>query len=81
FLRGYIAWKRQDVRRASDMLSAARQARGGDWKPSGSALEGDVQRLMYRESGFLNIFEQAWDGSADPKRAYGKLDGYLSRMR
>ena len=81
FLRGYIAWKRHDSHQTSAMLAAARTARGPDWKPVGSILEGDVQHQMYRESGFLNIFEGAWDGSPDPKLAYAKLDGYLSRVR
>jgi tetratricopeptide (TPR) repeat protein len=81
FLRGYIAWKKHDSQQASAMLTKTLDARGRDWKPQGAVLEGDVQHLMYQESGFLNIFAQVWDGSADPKRAYGKLDRYLSRMR
>jgi len=80
FLRGYIAWKKHNSHQASAMLTTARDARGRGWRPNGSTLEGDVQHLMYQESGFLNIFEQSWDGSTDPKRAYWKLDGYLSRM-
>ena len=74
------AWKKHDSHQASAMLTAARDDRGRGWRPNGSTLEGDVQHLMYQESGFLNIFEQSWDGSTDPKRAYCKLDGYLSRM-
>jgi enediyne biosynthesis protein E4 len=81
FLRGYIAWKKHDSQQAAAMLTKTLDARGRDWKPKGSVLEGDVQHLMYQESGFLNIFAQVWDGSSDPKRAYGKLDRYLSRMR
>jgi tetratricopeptide (TPR) repeat protein len=81
FLRGYLAWKKHHSQQASAMLRKTLDARGRDWKPKGAVLEGDVQRLMYQESGFLNIFEQAWDGSINPKRAYGELDGYLSRMR
>jgi enediyne biosynthesis protein E4 len=81
FLRGYIAWKGQDFRQASAMLTAARNARGPDWKPSGSVLEGDVQHRMYSESGFLNVFEQQWDGSSELTRAYGQLDAYLRRLR
>ena len=81
FLRGFIAWKRGDVRQASAELSAARNARGPDWKPSGSVLEGDVQHRMYSESGFLNVFEQQWDGSPDLTRAYAPLDAYLRRLR
>jgi tetratricopeptide (TPR) repeat protein len=81
FLRGFIAWKRGNVRQASVELSAARNARGPDWKPSGSVLEGDVQHRMYSESGFLNVFEQQWDGSPDLTRAYAPLDAYLRRLR
>ena len=81
FLRGYIAWKRQDLRQASEMLKVARSARGRDWKPAGGALEGDVQHRMYNESGFLNVFEQQWDGSAEPAHSFGQLDRYLRRFR
>jgi hypothetical protein len=76
-----LAWKKHHSQQASAMLRKTLDARGRDWKPKRAVLEGDVQRLMYQESGFLNIFEQAWDGSINPKRAYGELDGYLSRMR
>jgi hypothetical protein len=44
-------------------------------------LEGDVQRRMYSESGFLNVFEQQWDGSQDLPQAYAPLDTYLRRLR
>jgi tetratricopeptide (TPR) repeat protein len=81
FLRGYMAWKRHDLHQASAMLTAARNARGRDWKPAGSVLEGDVQHRMYSESGFLNIFEQQWDGSPELASAYGQLDSYLRRIR
>ena len=63
------------------MLTATREARGPDWKPVGSVLEGDVKRLMYSESGFLNLFERQWDGSQDPPHAYAQLDAYLHRLR
>ena len=76
FLRGYIAWKQRDFPRASVMLANARNARGRDRKPAGSVLEGEVQHRMYSESGFLNVFEQQWDGSPVLKRAYGQLDAY-----
>ncbi|MGE5113477.1 MAG: FG-GAP-like repeat-containing protein [Acidobacteriaceae bacterium] len=81
FLRGYIAWKRGDARRASELLTSARNARGPDWKPAGSVLEGDVQRRMFSESGFLTLFERQWDGTSDPVRAYAQLDAYLRRFR
>ena len=44
-------------------------------------LEGDVEHRMFSESGFLNVFEQQWDGSEDVARAYAPLDGYLRRVR
>jgi len=81
FFRGFIAWKRGDARQASADLRAARNARGPDWKPSGSVLEGDVQHRMYSESGFLNVFEQEWHGSQDLPQAYAPLDTYLRRLR
>ncbi len=81
FLRGYIAWKRGDVREAAALLKTAREARGKDWKPSGSVTEGDVKRRMYRESGFLTAFEQQWDGTLTPSAAYRGLDQYLYALR
>lgn len=81
FLRGYIAWKRQDSHGASEMLNAARNARGPDWKPAGAVLEGDVQHRMYNESGFLNVFEQEWNGSQEPTLSYAQLNQYLRRFR
>lgn len=81
FLRGFISWKRGDLRQAAAELTAARKARGPDWKPSGAVLEGDVRRRMYTESGFLNAFEQQWSGEMDPVRAYARLDTYLRRLR
>lgn len=81
FLRGFIAWKRGDYRQALEKLDSARLARGPDWKPAGSVLEGDVPRRMYSESGFLNVFERQWDGAPDPSRAYTSLDTYLHRLR
>ncbi len=80
FLRGYIAWKQQDFRRALEMLTAARSARGRDWKPAGAVSEGDVQHRMFSESGFLNVFEKQWDGSLELTHTYGQLDLYLRRL-
>jgi tetratricopeptide (TPR) repeat protein len=81
FLRGFIDWKWGKLREASEKLKVARNARGPDWKPSGAVLEGDVRQRMYSESGFLNVFEQQWDGSPDPARAYAPLDAYLRSLR
>jgi tetratricopeptide (TPR) repeat protein len=80
FFRGYIAWKRGDIRQASAMLSEAHSSLGPDWKPSGAVLEGDVQHRMYSESGFLGLFEQQWDGSLNPAYAFAQLDAYLRRF-
>ncbi len=81
FLRGYIAWSKRNVSQADAMLAAVRTARGRDWKPAGSVLEGDVHHRMYSEAGFLNVFEQQWDGTGDPARAYAQLHAYLVRLR
>ena len=81
FLRAYIAWKQRDSQQASALLVKAHDARGRDWKPAGAALEGDVQRQMYSESGFLNVFEERWDGSSVPDAAFRPLDRYLYRLR
>jgi hypothetical protein len=80
FLRGFIAWKRHDLRQAAAMLSAARTARGADWKLSGAAMEGDVRRRMHDEAAFLSVFAQAWDGTSPPGRAYGRLDQYIGQF-
>jgi len=77
FLRGYIAWKRRDMREAAAMLAEARNARGRDWKPAGTVLEGDVRSRMHSDSGFLNLFEQRWSGDTDPQRAFANLDAFL----
>ncbi len=80
FFRGYIAAMRHDSKEAGNMLTAARAARGPDWKPAGSVLEGDVKRRMYSESGFLGVFEQQWDGAAPPDRAYREMSVYLASI-
>jgi tetratricopeptide (TPR) repeat protein len=81
FLRGYIAWKGGNSKKASAMLAAAHNALGPDWKPSGSVLEGDVRQRMYNESGFLDLFEQQWDGSLDQPHSFARLDAYLGQLR
>ena len=81
FLRGYIAWKRRNTHEAAAMLAATKQALGADFKPAGAVSEGDVRQTMYGEAGFLNTFEQHWDGTESPEAAYAGLDQYLSRLR
>lgn len=81
FLRAYIAWKRGGAARAAELLESAKKARGPDWKPAGAALEGDVQRRMFEESGFLGVFARAWDGKAGGRSAFEPLERYLRRLR
>jgi len=77
FLRGYIAWKRGNAAEAAAFLNTARKSRGKDWKPMGAVAEGDVKRQMHRESGFLSVFEQQWNGDLNPPTAFSALDEYL----
>jgi tetratricopeptide (TPR) repeat protein len=81
FLRGYIAWKRHDRHGAVSMLTTARRTRGADWKPAGSALEGDVKSSMRSESGFLSRFAEQWDGNPIPESAYVQLDQRVRQFR
>jgi cytochrome c-type biogenesis protein CcmH/NrfG len=78
FLRGYIAWAKRDNVRAAQMLGSAIQARGKDWKPAGAALEGDVRQAMFREAGFLNVFERRWRGETEPAVAFRDLRAYFA---
>ena len=78
FLRGYTAWLRRDGGHASTLLAAAQKARGPEWKPHGSAAEGDVKRRMYGEAGFLAPYWESWDGANSPAVAYLELHRYLS---
>lgn len=80
FLRGYIAWAQRNMSQANAMLAATRSARGVDWKPVGSVLEGDVHRRMYSEAGFLNVFEHEWMGSGSAAHAYAPLRNYLMQF-
>ena len=80
YFRGYIAWRQADSDQSSAMLKKARDVRSRDWKPAGSAMEGDVQRRMYSEAGFLTVFEQHWDGSTTPTIAFKQLESYLKRI-
>ena len=63
------------------LLNTARNTRGKDWKPLGAVAEGDVKRRMYRDAGFLLVFEQQWDGTSGPAQAYAGLDQYLRERR
>lgn len=77
FLRGYAAWCAGDGGRAKNMLAEARKARGKEWHPAGSVMEGDVRGAMVRGGGYLNLFEREWDGSPQPEKAFSKLKVYV----
>ncbi len=82
FLRAYVASRAGDTLKAKNLLIASQAARGKEWKPRGAMLEGDVQRRMFREAGFLSVFWEEWDGSPDPRTAFAGLDRFLdSRFR
>lgn len=81
YFRGYIAWKKGKMHRASSLLTQAHDALGPAWKPAGSAREGDVRHRMYSESGFLGMFPQQWTGSSNPSSAYARMDAYVRRLR
>ncbi len=80
YLRAYAAWK-EGRPEARELLRAAGAARGPDWKPEGAVAEGDVARLMHRESGPLTRFWEGWDGGDDPAGAFGELDAHLRDFR
>jgi enediyne biosynthesis protein E4 len=79
FLRGYIAWKSNDAARARELLLAAKNTRGKDWKPAGTVAEGDVRARMHTEGSVLSQFWERWDGTLDPAAIYARLDAVLTR--
>jgi tetratricopeptide (TPR) repeat protein len=74
FLRGYLAWKNNDLRQARDLLVAARNARGKDWKPLGTVAEGDVRARMHTEGSILSSIWDNWNGNTDPEATYSQAD-------
>lgn len=81
FLRSYLAWKRGKPAEVRELLAAAKNARGSDWKPRGSVAEGDVLRTMHSEGTLLSRFWESWSGAPDPAGAFGPLDAYLKAHR
>jgi tetratricopeptide (TPR) repeat protein len=81
YLRAYIAARRKDATQATTLLTAARAARGPDWKPVGSVAEGDVKDRMKSDAAFLSQSWETWDGVADPARAFATLDSLLARLK
>lgn len=79
FLRAYLAWRRGDAAQARKLLAQARETRGQDWKPAGTAAEGDVARRMHREETPLSRFWDRWDGGLDdPARVFAPLAAHLA---
>ena len=83
FLRAYIAFKHGADAEARRLLAAAHAARGPDWKPKGTAGEGDVKRKMHVEGSLLSRYWEEWDGTADPRVAFLKpgTDGTFPALR
>jgi tetratricopeptide (TPR) repeat protein len=82
FLRAYLAWRPGDAAQARKLLAQARETRGKDWKPAGTAAEGDVATRMHREETPLSRFWDRWDGGLDdPARAFAPLAAHLERLR
>jgi Tfp pilus assembly protein PilF len=77
FLEAYIAWRSGLNEQARQLLQAARAARGPDWKPKGTAAEGDVRRRMHSDPTLLSRFTEEWDGTVDPQRAFQPLAAHL----
>ena len=74
FLHGYLDWKRNDLASARELLRAARNARGEDWKPAGTMAEGDVRARMYTEGSILSSTWETWNGNTDPGTTYAQVD-------
>ena len=79
YLRAYIAWKRGDPAQARELLKSARAARGKEWKPQGSVMEGDVQRRMHVDGTLFSRVWDSWDGTLEPAQALARLDTQLHR--
>jgi enediyne biosynthesis protein E4 len=80
FLRGYIAWKREDGSAAVSFLEKSRAALGPDWQPKGATSEGDVKHKQHIEFTPLAHFVEAWGGVCKPSQAFAPLDTYLNKL-
>ena len=80
FLRGYLAWRRNEQSQSRALLENARLALGKDWQPQGTTAEGDVKTKQHIESSPLNRYWTRWDGQADPDSAYRLLADYLKSL-
>jgi tetratricopeptide (TPR) repeat protein len=80
FLRGYVAWRQGEAADAGELLTAAREARGEEWKPAGTVAEGDVAQQMHREETPLSRFYENWDGGLEPDGAFRELHSFLKGL-
>jgi len=78
FVLGYLAWERGDRAAAVKRLEQSAGTRGKEWKPAGASAEGDVKGKMHAESTPFEEHYAAWDGSAEPARAFAGLRARLS---
>ncbi|HVS04528.1 MAG TPA: FG-GAP-like repeat-containing protein [Thermoanaerobaculia bacterium] len=78
YLRAFLAWRSGDADGARELLTAARAARGEEWKPAGAVAEGDVAVTMHRDETPLSVFWEGWDGgAADLDAAFSGLRVFL----
>lgn len=73
FLLAYLHSRSGRSDATASNLAATVKARGPEWKPKGSAAEGDVQRRMHEETSLLGSYADLWDGKGDPAPAFGAL--------
>ncbi len=62
-------------------LDATAKARGPEWKPRGSVLEGDTKQLMHDETSLLGAYADAWDSKSDPQPQFAALARRLQQFR
>lgn len=79
YLRGFLAWTREDRVQAKALLAEARRALGPEAQPEGTTAEGDVRGgKQHRETTVLSGLWQAWNGSEDPERAFADLAAFVA---
>lgn len=81
FLLAYLDSARGDATAARAHLDALVRARGPEWKPKGSANEGDVQQRMHEETSLLASYADLWDGRHNPQPAFSKLSNWVVARR
>lgn len=80
FLLGYIAWKQGDAAGARELLGRAAE-KGEEWRPKGTAAEGDTKDTMHRETTFFGAAHKAWNRTTDPGSAFADVEEAIRRHR